>query len=449
MISSWLLQYLPEPVRRHISGRSYLLRVIDNIGWIFSERILRHTVGFAIGIWIARYVGPEEYGLLNYATAFVLVFAFLGALGLDSLAVRDMLRNPASRDETLGTLLALRLTGGLVMMLVTAGAMMLVAPQDPRAPTLILVISVAHLLLATDSIDCWFQANVASRYTVIARLASFFALSLVRIVLIVVQAPLVAFAVANLAESALLAVCMLVVYHRSGQKLARLKVCLARAKTFCAEGWPLFVSALVVSITQRVDQVLLGDMAGYKEVGAYAIAVRVIEATYILPAVIGTSVFPALVKSRDQDLRLYQLQVEKLCGTLLWLAFALSLPLSLFSSVLVRVLVGVEYEHAALPLAILAWMPMFVFFGLVRQRWLIAEDALAAALCLEIAACVINMVMNLLLIPRYGAAGAAMASLIAAAGASLVVAPFSGAVRQSLLMLVRGVRAPFRALRGS
>src|SRR5262245_713345 len=158
MISPWLLRVLPEFLRRRIAGRSYLLRVIDNTGWIFAERMLRNILGFAVGVWIARYMGPAQYGLLHYASAFVLVFGFLGTLGLDTVAVRDIVRDPEKRDETLGTLILLRVIGGLIMVAVIAAAVIVVQPADPRSAVLIGLIAVSQLLLATDAIDCWFQA---------------------------------------------------------------------------------------------------------------------------------------------------------------------------------------------------------------------------------------------------------------------------------------------------
>jgi PST family polysaccharide transporter len=447
MISPWLLRLLPAFLRERVAGRSYLLKIIDNAGWIFLERILRHAVGFAIGVWIARYLGPEQYGLLNYALAFVLVFSFLGALGLDTVAVREMVRDPSTRDGVVGTLVLLRVLGGLVMVTVIAVAVLVVKPQDPRAAVLIALISVGQLLIATDSIDCWFQANLASRYTVAARLTTFFAATALRIALLVFHAPLVAFAWAVLFESAILMVAMFLVYRWSGQRVSRLKATLARAGELIEHGWPLMLSAVVVAVSQRFDQVLVGELAGFVEVGAYAIAVRIVEATYIVPTVIATSVFPAMIKLKTQDGAQYEAQVQRLCGVMLWLAVAIAVPLSLLSGVIVRVLVGSAYEGAALPLAILAWMPVCVFFNTVRQRWLLAEHAVSVALAVEIATCVLGVLANLLLIPRYGAAGAAMAALASAVGSTLVVAPFSVNIRRSLAMMANGVAAPLRFLR--
>lgn len=447
MISPWLLRMIPPALRDRVAGRSYLLKAIDNTGWIFAERVLRHGIGFVVGALTARYLGPEQYGVFNYAFAFVLVFGFLGTLGLDPVAVREMVRDPPSHQHTLGTLMLMRVVGGLVMAAVIATSVILISPSDPRVWPLILAMSVAQLLLATDAIDCWFQANLASHYTVVARLVSFGAVTVLRLGLIYFEAPLIAFAWANLVETSVLLAAMLMVYQRSGQRVSRLGASLACAKSLWKNGWPLFVSAGIAGASQRLDQVLLGQLSGFVNVGAYSIAVRVIETTYILPAVIATSIFPALIKLKAGDAREYEARMQALCSAMLWLALAIAVPLSLFSGPLVRLLVGSAYDAAVTPLAILSWMPVFVFFNVVRQRWLLAEQAVSVALAVEFAGCALSILLNLLLIPKYGAAGSAMAALGGALGSTVVVAPFSGTIRRSLAMLIGGFGAPIRVLR--
>lgn len=438
--------YLPRIVRERLAGRTYLHRVIGNTAWVLTERIVRYSIGFLVGIWIARAIGPAQYGSLNYSLAFVQVFAFLTTLGLDSLVVRDMLRNPDTRNTTLGTLLLMRLLGGAVMTLLT-GTAIVALRADRSSSELILVISLAQWLLAFDSIDCLFQADVTSRRTVVARLVALLTVTAGRILLILFHASTVAFAWAIAAESALIAICMLIAYARSGRSLAALKPSLACAATLIAQGWPLMLTAAVVAIAQRIDQVMLGMMTDYLQVGAYAIAVRAVEVMYVVPTVVGISVFPAIIKSKSLDEAAYRRKIQHLYTVMWWTGVALALPLSLLAGEIVALLVGKSYSAAAPVLAILAWMPAFMFFSIVRQRWLFAESALATALALESCACAINVIANLLLIPLYGARGAAVAALAGAVGATMVLAPFSRPIRQSLVMLLRAAIMPLRLAR--
>jgi polysaccharide transporter, PST family len=446
MVPAWM-RLLPRFIRRPLEERTYLQRVVAHTGWALAERVLRYAVGFVVGIWMARYLGPEQYGLLNFAMAFVTVFAFMTALGLDSLAVREIVRNPGVRDEMIGTLVTMRLIGGLAMLAVVALAVAGVGPADERAPVLIAVITGAHVVQAFTAIDCWFQAALLSRYAFAVKAAAVLAGAAIRIVLIVNDAPLVAFAWATLAESALLASGMLVAYVRLGAPLRAMRPGIARVRALLVEGWPLVLSALVAAVNLRIDQVMLAQMAGFAEVGAYAVAARVVEVSYILPAVLTSAIFPAMIQSMEADPGRYQQRIQRLFDAIIWLAIVISVPMSMLAPVIVDLLVGRAYAGAAPVLAILAWMPLLIFFGMLRQRWLVAENQFAAALSVEALGCALNVLCNLMLIPRFGAVGAAVAALISAAGSTLLLVPFMPSIRRSVRMLLVAFTAPVRALR--
>jgi O-antigen/teichoic acid export membrane protein len=442
-----MLRRLSQSARESLAGRHYLERVIGNAGWVLAERAVRHLLGFLVGIWIARHLGTAEYGLLNYAAAVVAMLAFLSILGVDGIAVRDMVSEPAAREETLGSLLLLRIAGGVLLVALLAIALLAFRTDDSIVGQLILLISLAQLLLAVDSIDCWFQASSSIRTAAIAKTAAVLASAALRVVLIAVDAPLLAFAGAIVAESVFIGVGLTYAYTRSGWRLARLRASLPRMRRLVADGWPLIVSTVVAMLYLRLDQVMLGYLTSFEQVGTYAVAVRIVEATYIVPTAIAVAVFPAIVKSRDLDAAIYSARMQALYDATLWAAILIAVPVSLLAPFIVRLLVGAQYEAAGPVLAVLAWMPIWTFLAFVRQRWFFAENALWTGAAMEMAGCMVNIAANLLLIPRYGAAGAAFASLISAAAAAACMAPFSAYARKSLAMHAMAFTAPLRVLR--
>lgn len=446
MTPDWV-KFLPPAARRFLAGRGYLQRVLLNTSWVLAERLLRYTIGFLVGIWVARYLGPDQYGLLNYALSFVTVFAFLSTLGLDPLAVRDMVRNLGIRDEMVGTLVTMRLIGGLLLFVAVGVGVAVLHPDDRLVLILIALVTLAHFVQAFDAIDCSFQAALASHFSFAAKAFAVLVGAVVRIVLIVGQAPLIAFAWAILAESTLLAVGMSLAYRRSGASLAAMRPSLGRARELLQEGWPLMLSASVAAVYLRIDQVMLGQVAGFEAVGAYALAARVVEVSYIVPAVLMASVFPAMVTLKKGDAATYEARTQRLFDLMIWLAVIIAVPMSLLAPIIVSVLAGNAYAGAAPVLSILAWMPIWVFFGMARQRWLIAENRLRVAMAVEVLGCALNVLCNLFLIPRYGAVGAATAALLAASGSSLLLVPFVPSIRQSVRMLLVATTAPLRIFR--
>ena len=425
----------------------FLQRLFLNTGWVLAERLVRYTVGFLVGIWVARYLGPDQYGALNYALAFVTVLAFMSTLGLDALAVRDMVRDPGVRDETIATLVAMRLVGGVVLLVAATSAVRALRPDDPVALWLVAIVSLAHLVQAFDAIDCWFQSAMAYRFSFMAKATAVVLGAIVRVSLIVNDAPLVAFAWAILIESTLLAAGMLVAYRRTAPGRRTAWPRWSRARALVAEGWPLMLTACVSAVYLRIDQVILGQLASFAEVGAYAVAARVVEVSYIIPAVLTAAVFPAMVRSREADVRVYEARIQRLFDAVIWLAIVVSVSIAAFAPAIVHALVGRAYADAVPALAVLAWMPVWVFFGMLRQRWLIAENELHVAMSVEVLGCILNVLCNLLLIPRYGAVGAATAAVIAAAGSTLLLVPFVPSIRRSLRMFLSALLAPLRIVR--
>ena len=89
------MNIVPAFLRRRIAHRPNLVKILDNIGWLFFDKVLRMGVGLLVGVWVARYLGPEKYGLFNFAAAFVGMFIAVSGLGLQSIVVRDIVRDPA------------------------------------------------------------------------------------------------------------------------------------------------------------------------------------------------------------------------------------------------------------------------------------------------------------------------------------------------------------------
>ena len=421
--------------------------MVASSGWLLTERMTRHIVGFLTGIWVARYLGPEQYGLLNFAAAIIGVLSFLSTLGLDSVALREMVRQPERREEILGTLLSLRLLGGLALVLVATFVGNALSGEASTARVMIIIISAGQVVLAFDSIDCWFQATVRMRPSVTARLAVLVSMAVLRLMLVWVEAPLVAFAWMITLESACTAAAMWLTLRNTGQPGSHLRPTKAAAGMLLREGWPLMLSVLLATICLRIDQVLLGRLAGFDQLGPYVVAVRIVDVCYSASIAVTSIALPAMVLSRQNDPARYQAQMQRLFDLLLWSAIALAVPISLFASTIVRLLVGPAYSAAGPVLSVMAWLPVFVFAAHARQKWLVAEHRPMDALLVDAAGFLATITACILLVPRHGAIGAAWSCLLAAMVGPWLAAPFSMIVRQSLGLQFRAWLAPARLLR--
>ena len=375
-------------------------------------------IGLVVGVWVARYLGPEQFGKYNYALAFVALFSVCSNLGLDSIVIREIVRDPECTDKTLGTAFILKLAGAALTLVLSTVFIYVLRPGDRVAQIMVLIVAMGTFFQAFDTIDFWFQSQVRSRFTVIARNAAFILVSLIKIVLITTNASLTAFAWAGLAEIALGAIGLVYVYHRIGLRLGAWGFRMERARELLRESWPLMLSGVFVIILMKIDQVMLGNIRGDKEVGIFSAALKLSELWYFIPVSITASVFPAIVNARKIAKTLYYQRLKELYLLMTWLSLAVAIPLTLCSGQIIKLVYGNEYQNAATVLSIHCWAGVFIFWGQVSNIWYLLENLNHYTMYRCLIGAVINVSLNLFLIPRYGAKGAAISTLVTQIAAS-------------------------------
>lgn len=410
MDSKWV-KLFPPFVRQHLEGRIYLQNVLNNIGWLFSEKIFQLAAGLFIGVWLARYLRPDQFGTFNYAIAFVALIGPLAGLGLDSIVVRDLVRVPSEKERILGTAFILKLAGGIAGFAISAAAIYLLRPNDNLTHWLVGIFAAGMVFQAFDVIRFWFESQVQSKYIVYARNAAFCTIASVKIGLILIQAPLIAFAWAGALEIILSAIGFSVAYKMNGHRIQSWRWDLSLAQQLIRESWPLLISGLAVLIYTKIDIVMLGSMIGDKSVGIYSAATRLSEVWYFIPLAILSSVSPSIVEAKGSSQDLYYQRIGKLFRLMAGISYGIAFIMTFFSNFLILTLFGSAYGEAGAILSIHIWASIFVFLGVARTPWILNEGLMKLSLYSHLLGATINIFLNLLLIPRFGPTGAAIATL--------------------------------------
>ena len=260
--------------------------LIGNLVWLVTDQILRMGLGLWVGVWVASYLEPTQFGLLNYAIGFVSLFASATTMGLDTLAVLlDIARAPECQEETLGTALILQLAGGIITLLLAVTAIALVNPKDSLTLWLVVTVAAGTMFQSFETINFWFQSQVQSQYTAVAKNSVSLLVAGIRIGLILVQAPVIAFAWATLAEVALAGLGIALVYQSRGNNFKLWRVSWQRGKQLLQESGPLVLSSLAIFIYSKIDIIMLGSV-DKTELGYYAAAVKLSEICDFWPRII-------------------------------------------------------------------------------------------------------------------------------------------------------------------
>jgi len=406
------MRYLPSFIRARFQDRQNLKKIAANIGWLSIDRIVRLGVGLIVGVWVARYLGPEQYGLFSYALAFAGLFGVLSTLGLDQIVIRDIVQNPANKDKIIGTAFVLRMAGGILATGAALIIMFIMRPGETLTLALVGIVAASMIFQSFDVIDFLFQAKVQSKYTVYAKNGAFLIMALVKVVLILTYAPLIAFALAGFAEITLGSCGLIVFYQRRVAHLRDWRVSFAQAKELLHVSWPLILSGLAITIYMKIDQVMLGNMVGEAEVGIYAAAVRISEVWYFIPMIITSSIYPSLAKLFQESEERFYDKLKQVMGYFFWGTLLISLIISAFSKQIIEILYGTAYARASGVLSIHIYAGIITSMGVVFSQKFILDGTTKISFYGTVVGALANVILNLWLLPLYGAYGAAIATVI-------------------------------------
>lgn len=395
-----------------VRQRKGVIQSLSNIGWLSGDRVIRMFGALLVGTLVARYLGPAQYGLLNYGIAIYGLFNIISNLGLDVLIVRDITIDSTQEPPIMGTAFVLK---ALASVVTTAAAIVAAKILDPHNRPLIIIVallSFASISQALDVIDYYFQAQIRSRHVVVPRTTAFIAASLARLVAVLMHGSLLAFALIAAIEVLIAEIGLGISYIRF-RGFLRWNWDVKRAKALMAESWPLLIAGVMIMVYLRTDQILLGKLTSMAAVGNYTAAIRLSEIWYAIPTIVTVSVMPRLLKTRDVNPAQYYARLQIFYEIMILISVVITLGTLVFGPLAVRLLYGRQYSSAAEILSIHIWTGIFVGIGCIGGQQYVHERITVRILHRSAVSAVMNVGLNLLWIPRWGGIGSAMATLAA------------------------------------
>ena len=387
------------------------LRYFHNTSWPLMEQSLRILTSLFIGIWVARYLGPENFGLYNYTIAFVTMFAVIGKLGLEGIIIRNLVNHPKKHDLILGTSFWLRFFGGIIVPILSIIALELIE-KEYQTKILIIIFSFSTLFQSFEVIEFYFSSQVQNKIISICKITQLLFSAAIKILLILNNFDLIWFIVALIFDSITLNLAYIFSFGiKSTIKFIK-NINFSYCKSLLRDSWPLIVSGFTLSLYSRFDQLMINQMMSNKDVGLYSAAVRIIESFYFIPVIISNSLFPAILNAKNTNIKKYYSRIQALYSLLFVIGFIIIIIISIFNNYIINFLFGENYNSSSEILSILIFCIVFVFFGTAWSKWMLAENLQQTTLVLHILSLIVNICMNVYLIPIYGAKGAAISTLI-------------------------------------
>lgn len=413
-------------------------KYFENVSWLIFEKGFTLAVGMLVGIYVARYLQPESFGLLNYAISFVSIFSAFSTLGIDQIIVRELAKHSEAQNDLLGTGFVLKMIGSgtlLVLMFI----ILIFMEHNSFTNTLIMIIAFGEFFKAFEVVNYFFQAQVMSKYVVQVQLGINLVVSALKLTLVFANAPLIWFAIVIVMGSILNAVGFIYAYHKRQGTIRNWKFRKDLAFKLLSESWPIALYGLALHTQARIDQVMLGKMLNNAEVGQYSVALKFIEIFGFMPMVLMSTFSPAITKAKGMSETLYHSRLVNLYR-LMFLAFLLvAIPIYLFAERVIILLYGIEYQAAGFLLSLFALRLFFSNMGVGKSVFIVNESLFKYSLLTVVIGAISNITLNYFLIPHYASVGSVIASMISFTVSIFLVDVFFKKTRENQQLMFKGI----------
>lgn len=413
----------------------YKHNVESNLIWLGLDRVVRLGLTFVTSILLARFLSLTDFGTLNYLMSFFVIFAAIGSLGTNGIAVKLMSRNTKYKDKIIISVFLLSLIGYSVSALVMFSTINLFGKTNQNIMVLSAILSSSLLLKSNDALRYWFEAKLKSKFIVLPETFAVGIIFIIKLILIYLNAPLIYFVVSFTIELFISALGMFLIFVKESSSKFNWKYSGNTTVLIFQRSWPIAISIFSIVAYMKIDQIMIGGMLGLEKAGIYSVAVIISESIYFLPVIINQTLRPIFFKDRLTSYSHFMSQLQLAYKFMVILALSYSIFVSFFANVIIRVSYGPDFMMASGVLVIHAWAAVFVFLNNTTWVWHISENKQKLASIKVIFGLILNIVLNYVLIPIYGITGAAIATLISRMFSAYLLNALFKDTRQIFLMM--------------
>ena len=385
--------------------RFFSNKYFANSIWTGVEKLARIAYVIFIGSWIARYLGPSDYGIYSYVFAVLTIFILISRLGLPDLLVRYLTPREADVEKILTSVFALKL--------ISCSTLICLAwflHKINLVNGFVAILSFSLLFQIVNPIEQYLIAKVQFKYVAICKVTQMLIMGCVYAYLIIYEQSLKSFIYVYLIEELLLALFFLLFIRTLN--IHQNKINFAYGYDLLKQGLPLLFSSFFVIVMMRTDQIMIHYFLNTEAVGIYAAASRVAEAFYFIPALFMAALSPSLINAFNTNQKTFKFRYAVFYQILFLTSIFLILILYYFSPWLVSALYGPSYIESIIIIQIYMWALCPVFINALNTQWFICHNFTKTILLLTLMSCLINILLNWMMIPLIGLKGSAIATVL-------------------------------------
>ena len=412
-------------------------KVFKNAGWLIIGKVIQMIINFIVGVLTARYLGPSNYGLINYASAYTAFFSSVCTLGINSVIVKEFIDNPKEEGKIVGTAIGLRALSSLLSAIAIVCISLVIDKDEPITILVVALSSVSVLFSIFETFNYWFQSKLKSKFTAIASLIAYSITAIYKTILLITGKSVVYFALATSVDYICIAIILFIFYIK--EKGGKLSFSKEYGKSLLKKSYNYILPGLMVAIYGQTDKIMLKHMINDAEIGYYSTAVAICSMwCFVLSAIID-SLAPVIMEKYTTDKKRF-IQLNKILYCIVfYLSVVVSVIFCIFGGFAIKLLYGDEYLPTINPLRVITWYTAFSYLGVARNIWIVCENKQKYLKYIYISAALSNVLLNLIFIPLLGATGAAIASLIAQIVTTLIAPFFMKGMKENSIMILNAI----------
>lgn len=389
-----------------LRGNLFVYNTIWNIG----GKVFQMGLSLIVGMLTARYLGPSNYGVIGYTASYVSFFSVFCQLGFTSIAVKELLENKETEGEVLGTSIFLRVCTSIISTIAITCLVYIMDKGDKVIVWVAFLQSLSLMFQSFDMLHYWYQSRMETQVSVKIQTLAYLIMSAYKITILALGKNVEWFAFSTAFEAAVVAAFLYMAYQKSGTQ--KLSFSLEYGKKMFKQSYHFILSGLMVTIYSEMDKIMLEQMLSSEAVGFYIAANKISSLwSFVLLALIN-SAEPLIIATRAKNKDQYIKKNKQLYAAVIWIGIAAGLAITLLGKWIILFMYGETYLPSTSSLRISAWYTMFAMLGTARGVWVVCENKSKYVKYYLGAGAVVNLILNYLLIPPYGPAGAAAATLI-------------------------------------
>ncbi len=417
-------------------------KIFHNFSWLFADKLIRLALSLFVSIVVARYLGPENYGIWNYLLSIAMFFTAFVSLGLDSILPRELVNHPEKELSIISTSFLLKIVGGFIGFILSI--LIFIWYKDPDTYLLLMMSLMASLLIfqSADVTDIFFKAKLQAKYSVIGRNSAFIIVALLKLYFVFYNYSLIYFVASNAIEMFLGGVLVLSIYFKKGNKISLRNVDWGIGKRMLKDGLPMAISGLMVMLYMRIDQVMLTDIAGEAANGIYSTGVRMIEIVYFIPMALADSFFPGILYSKKHEGEKYEKNMLGFYSIMTYIALGIGLVTIIIAKPMMSLFFGQEFEGSGAVLQVFGFSIYATFISIASGKFLVAENFKRTILIRSLLGLGVNVILNLIWIPQFGYMGAAYASFVSYF-IPIFILVFFKSTRPQLVLIIKALNPTY------